>query len=527
MAVIFVEGFEKHCPTIYNDANGGTWNVGQAFVSTDSAAASLLRDWSSLLIGGGGGGAFVSYVPGRPGGGGVALKHSAASFSATTLRRNLPASYSRAIVGFALYWTGGHSAGCGFIDAGTSQVSVNVDTVGRITFARNVTTLFTSAPLFLPNSWHFIEMDCTIHPTAGHYQIWVDGVSLVNSDNLQNTRNTANSSFNQLDIGISTGSGYSAFDDIYLFDTTGSTNNAQRGDGVIQTLRPTSDDSIQFAKTAYSFGWYACQVATTVSTSTPGANQLILVPVTPEVNCTIQSVGIRPLTTAAGAKMKGVLYTDSGGNPGTLISDGTEVVGTVNGTSVTLPFVTPTALTGGTQYWVGYYSDTALTHGIASNTLGKGQRKANTYASGAPAGPLTGMTTGQVVWQIWATATGAASSYALVDEMGGSLVNSIAVDYVSSANVGDEDLYVMSDLIGTTSNIACVQVSALMGKSGTTSRDGQVRLKSNTTDSGGSSTTLSTTPTQVTAIYETDPDTGVAWGASGVNAIKAGFKVSA
>lgn len=523
MAVVFIEGFAKHGPALPSAGN-----LGRGGTTMDMANQSFLKDWTSMSIGNG----QIGIVQGAQGGNSKALKFFYSNLSTASVGRALPQNYSRLIVGFRMNMSGSSQSNSAssvyFQDAGGNQCLISLDQNGRITFWRgnNSTNLYTSAPLALASTWHYFEVDVTFHGSAGAFQIWLDGVSLVHLTG-QNTIGTGNAYANA--VLFLSYSCQTLYQDIYLFDATGTTNNAARGDSVVQTLLPTADTAQKnFTPTAYAVG---PSMRGTSTTNTPGANQIMVVPFRPEVNCTLASVGFTPNTASTTAKMKGVVYSDASGAPGSLLSDGTEVTATVVGTPAVLPLVTPQALTGGTQYWIGFYSDTSLNLLVSEDVNNVGQRKANTYTSGAPAGPLTAMTTAQNTWQMWGVATGAVSNYALGDQQPGALVGSLfdTVGFVQSGNVNDEDLYAMSDLTGNPASIGCVQVTALASKDAAGTRTVDLRLKSGATESSGSKSGfgVGTSPQQILTVFETDPATSAAWTVAAVNALTAGFKVTA
>jgi hypothetical protein len=64
-------------------------------------------------------------------------------------------------------------------------------------------------------------------------------------------------------------------------------------------------------------------------------------------------------------------------------------------------------------------------------------------------------------------------------------------------------------------------------KSDSGSRQGQVRVKSSSTEVGGTDTVLSTTYAWLNRVDTTDPNTSAAWTASAVNALQVGPKVTA
>ena len=166
----------------------------------------------------------------------------------------------------------------------------------------------------------------------------------------------------------------------------------------------------------------------TGGTNTPGANTVVLVPVTPTATMNISSVNLVPGAASATAKFTGVVYENTNqinaagtayiNIPTTLIATGAQVVGCGPGGPVTSAFPVNVTLQGGSTYWIGFIMDTAIPLGLSSTgTLGVSN--SNAYSAGPPnpfqttelSGVTTGGTTvgtlqtqynlGQPNWQIW------------------------------------------------------------------------------------------------------------------------------
>jgi hypothetical protein len=538
MAVIFIDGFDKYGATSENDP---------------SATTLVTQEWTSLTNASGGtfpGGSTFSIVNGLSATGYAIQINGGAAFG-SMINRTLPANYSRLIGGVRV-----NSANVSalpvmimFLDgvgSSTTQCAVVINTSGKIEFrsggnSQNMpaTVLATSTTSITSGVTHYLEWDITFHNTAGAYQVWLDGASVIGPTTSANTRGgTTNSYANVFSLCIGTGNSTNvAFDDVYLFDSTGTTNNAVLlSNPRIETRYPTSDSQTQWTNSGnvlIPVGITQTGVSTrTASTNAPGAGQLALMKITPNVTCNLQSVGLYPGATSAAAKFKAVLYADSTGSPGSLTATGTEVTGTTANTALTLPFASGQSLTASTSYWIGFITDTSVALNEYDASSNQGQKKANTYASGAP-NPAGTMTTAQASWVIWGNATGATTNWESVatnppSGSGAAGDNSS----VQSSTVGNEDLYGFPALTTTPSNIYTVAVKAHIKRSDTGARTIDLRMKSNTngtnTDSGGSSTgqTPGTSYGWLASYFDTDPDTSAAWTASGANNAKAGVKIA-
>jgi hypothetical protein len=121
-----------------------------------------------------------------------------------------------------------------FADSGTPQVTLRLNTSGTLSVYRGTssggTLLGTTATSISYGSWNHIEFKTTINATTGTVQVWINGVSQLSLTS-QNTRNTANSSANQIVIGTDTTTTPTAsnwdYDDIIVYDgqTTDAANN--------------------------------------------------------------------------------------------------------------------------------------------------------------------------------------------------------------------------------------------------------------------------------------------------------------
>ena len=92
-----------------------------------------------------------------------------------------------------------------------------------------------------------------------------------------------------------------------------------------------------------------------------GANSMWLVPITPTVNGTLQSVSHTPSTTDAAQQFMAVVYSDNGTatgggsptTPFTLIAAGAIQTGVIAATPAVSPLLNPIGLSTGISYWVG------------------------------------------------------------------------------------------------------------------------------------------------------------------------------
>jgi hypothetical protein len=235
VALIFCEGFDKY---------GGT-NTG----STTVAGLLTAGEWTSS-------GASTFSIVSPLSAAGQALQ-IAFNNNVTSLSKTLPASYARLIGGIRI--SGGllgNNAGVSFLDAGTAQCSITLNfSTGTISLRNGGvagTALATSGTSVSANSTHYLEWDITFGNSAA-YQVWLDGVSLFSGAG--DTTGTANNTANQIALAGTTSGQTVAFDDLYLFDTSGSANNAVLLTSPrIETSFPAGDAAVQFAVGAAILG---------------------------------------------------------------------------------------------------------------------------------------------------------------------------------------------------------------------------------------------------------------------------------
>jgi hypothetical protein len=100
-------------------------------------------------------------------------------------------------------------------------------------------------------------------------------------------------------------------------------------------------------------------------------------------------------------------------------------------------------------------------------------------------------------------------------------------DFNSSSTVGQQDTFAMTQVDASTPVILGVHNKPLLYKNDAGAREAASVLKSGVTTDVGPSNVLSNTAAQLLRIYQVDPNTSAQWTLAAVNALKAGYKVSA
>ena len=496
MALIFMDGFDK-----YGGVNSNLTSV----------AALMVGEWTSLP------GLFTIVAPLSATG--QALQQATAGTNSKTLAAN----YGRIIGGIRFSSNLGNQGGVQFTDAGTAQCGIQIPTTGTITFRNGAvlsgTIIGTGATPVSANTTHYLEWDITLGNAAA-YNIYLDGVSIISGTG--DTTATANNTINGFALTQSA-SAIITWDDLYLFDATGTTNNAVLLTSPrIETQLPNADNAVQFSIGASVLGGTVSRNSSNASTS---ANWLYLRPLTPSRSCTLNSISIMPVQTLSTANLRPVIYADNAGSPtgGALLSTGSTVVGQTAGTPVTMPLTTPQSLTAGTQYWLGWMVDTAPSNVAGADTNNTGRTVTATFSSGAPAtGPA--MTTGAITPLVWGNITLAAPvNYYEVNQQ----PPPGTASYVYSSTPAQEDLYNFPNLSTPGAVIHSVAVKGFAQKSDAGTRTMSLRTKSGLTDSGGSLTgqALGTSMQWYGSFFPTDPNTSAAWTVTNLNNALGGMRL--
>ena len=511
----FIEGFDKYGPVGLISCNGGATLLNALLTS---------GEWNSIT-------AINTFIVGGLGGPpGQALRLQGTNGSGSSgISKTLAGNLARIIGGATITSDLTGAVGFVFSDSGTEQLTLTVETSGALTLREGslLASIFvTSIQSITAGVQHVIEWDITFnHTTGGSYKVWLDGaLTSLSATGVRTAYGTSNDYVSQFRPAVINNGTSFVIDHLYLheFISGGSGDTALLNNPVVETQFPSSDSAVAWTPEAVVLG---ADYSTTASTNAPGANELALRQFTPAVNMTINSVGILPQATSAGANFKGVIYADNAGSPtgGALLSSGTQVTGTTSGTALTLPLVTPQALTAGTAYWIGYITDTSVVIAQVDATV-TGQKAANTYGSGAPGtGPT--MTTGQVSWQVWGNCTGAAHNYAAVD-VNPPLGNS---SYNQSATVSQADFFNFPALSTGNAIIETVAVKAYCERSDAGARTVNLQIDSSSTIGSGSNAAQSpaTSYTWLSSYFDDDPATAAAWAnAAALNAATAGLAVN-
>jgi hypothetical protein len=130
------------------------------------------------------------------------------------------------------------------MDAGTTQLRVSFGSTGVVSLYRGAgTTLLGSsaAGVVSASTWFYLEIKATFAGgTSGSATVRVNGAAVITLTGI-NTITSANASADTLNLRTTGGGATVVYDDLYMCDGTGSTNNDFLGDLKVQYLAPASD----------------------------------------------------------------------------------------------------------------------------------------------------------------------------------------------------------------------------------------------------------------------------------------------
>jgi hypothetical protein len=446
----------------------------------------------------------------------VYATNEATNFVAFSL--NISATFTTTALGFGLRW----------IDGATVQCSLYWLGDGSIRFYRgdgtSGTLLATFTSAWSVAAWTQYQVQVIISSTVGEVHIRKNGNT---ADDFAatglNNRSTANNYANKMDLG-NFNSSTSAWnlDDIWVFSgNAGGTPNTWIGDVRAVQCMPNSDSSIQFTRNSNNVAIAQALTGNSVGVS---ANTQQTISVFQGRSGTLGSASLTFQSASTGHAVMGIFDgTGSGGGPGALIATSNVVTNPVIGAN-TFTFATPPTLTNGATYYVALLGDVTLNIvlGPSSMNLMTSYTRSQTYGSGY-SNPFSA--TGSTSFRP-ATLTlniTVAANYASVNE----LEQDGAISYVGDSVVGDKDLYATTGLSTTPSSILGVSLRGFVAKSDAGARSGQMTMTSGATALDGPALVLSTTFQNLVMVQDTDPATGLAWTATGVNNLLIGQKVQA
>lgn len=214
MALIFMDGFET-----------GDQGIKWSYATGSSSANTRFSSGKSLLL------------------------------TQTTERKYVP-SLSQIYAGYAFSTPGFSYNGVGcsiYGDNGNTEhltVTMFANTLQLRLGGYGSTVIASYNSVFYTNTWYYLEIMATIASSGGLCQVRLNGLTVINFTGTTKNGGTG-TTIDAFELGSwSAGGGQCYFDDLYICDNTGATNNTFLGDVRIQTLLPTAaGSSTQLAPT--------------------------------------------------------------------------------------------------------------------------------------------------------------------------------------------------------------------------------------------------------------------------------------
>jgi hypothetical protein len=424
-----------------------------------------------------------------------------------------------------------------FSDAGAWQCAVTIETNGKIgvrtadgSFATDGEVLALSEDSVSSYEAFSLVIAATFPEAGGSVKVWLNGHVILDETGLP-TRSTPGETVDAVEIwirgtnlqnppAIERGT-WIALDHVYIRAWEAAVFEDPLPLPMVETAFPIADD------TQHDFAFGAAVLGDTAAAdddaNAPGANQLVLRRYTPDADGQLDEVWVLPAATSAGAKFTPCVYSDAAGVADARLTTGPEVVGCAAGVLLEMPLTTPQALVAGTAIWLGYIVDTSVAVAVSEIDGVSGRRAASAYGSGAPA-TAPALVVGPS-WVIFGIVSGVADDFwSVIDE------NPAAGDlsYLTSDAIGDQDLYIFPELSSTPTTIIAVKIAAVMRRVTGGASEVDLQMVSGGVTGAGSDPGL--TPSggyaTIASYFTTDPDTGAAWNASGVNLAKVGYEIT-
>jgi hypothetical protein len=127
-----------------------------------------------------------------------------------------------------------------YSDDGTAHCGLDMTSAGNLEFMRSSTIVevTTNTPI-QTGQWYYIEFQVLIDDTVGTYEVKVDGVTELSGTGVDTKAGAEDNVVGFSLIGATFSD--TQYDDFYLLDSTGLTNNDFLGDSQVETLFPDAD----------------------------------------------------------------------------------------------------------------------------------------------------------------------------------------------------------------------------------------------------------------------------------------------
>jgi hypothetical protein len=376
---------------------------------------------------------------------------------------------------------------------------------------------------FSQQQWNGWNIKVVVHNTAGEVHIRKNGATsdTFSITNINTRGGSSNNYVNQHIVGVGSGAGMSygwKWQDLWLYNSTVGNGPSDFLPNDVRTfwMSPNGPSQTQFTAVGSPVQTYGTASGGNAYSANTMYAQLIGLA---NFNGTLASLKLN-----FGANMTGScalsIYDNTGaaGQPGNLIGTTNTVVNPATG-SVTFTFSSPPTVSTAVQYYIVVEGNAGM------NLMGPGA-SASTYTVAqtfgswpTPAPTMTSSSISQFFYQLVYTT----ANYTNVSD----LAQDGAVSTVQSSTIGQTDLYTLTPLPVTPTAILGVQVRGFMYKSDSNARSGSLAVKSSAVEVDSAATPLPTTPGNIVAQQDTDPNTAAVWTPGGLNAALLGPKCAA
>lgn len=200
----------------------------------------------------------ISIVAGRYSGRAIRIASSPSFRRGIGLNFDPVSSGTTVFAGFAVRFEGFSGTNitspyvAGLVYAGAPQIGINMNSAGYPNLVdNNETILATSTTVFcVADRWYYFELVCDLDGSSGTVSLYVNGELACSYTGA--TLFGAATSVNELFLGNPEDlwdNVRTDYDDVYVADDTGATNNSRLGDSRVETLYPRSTTTNDFALT--------------------------------------------------------------------------------------------------------------------------------------------------------------------------------------------------------------------------------------------------------------------------------------
>lgn len=140
--------------------------------------------------------------------------------------------------------------------AGNEQCSLRVDASNHLVMTRNGTVIGSAASGTLSAAtWYYVEVKVTIHNTTGAIEVRLDGSTVIGPTGSLNTRAQTENSARSISFWPANNANFRC-DDIYMCDSSGSSNNTFLGPVVVNAIHPEgAGNKSQWGSVGYTDNW--------------------------------------------------------------------------------------------------------------------------------------------------------------------------------------------------------------------------------------------------------------------------------